>query len=243
MLYQQLLKAKEKQSKLIALLIDPGKKDHDHLVEVVQKANECKIDFILVGGSIVGHDIDETITYLKDNSSIPVFLFPGSLLQLSFKADGVLLLSLISGRNPDLLIGNHVSAALMLKNSALEVIPTGYILIENGKTTSVSYMSNTSPIPKDKPEIVIATAIAGELLGLKLIYLEAGSGALEPVDKETIAQVKKDVDIPLIVGGGIKSLHDIENCCQAGADVIVVGNSIESQPELLNQFVQLVHSY
>jgi len=243
MLYQLIHNASANKSKLIALLIDPGKKDQNHLSDVLKRANENKIDFILIGGSIIGKNIDETVKFVKDNTNIPVFLFPGNLLQLSDKADGIFLLSLISGRNPDLLIGNHVSAAFFLKNSNLEIIPTGYILIENGKSTSVSYMSNTTPIPADKPEIAAATAITGEQLGLKVIYLEAGSGALNPVSSGTISQVKNEINIPLIVGGGIKTTDDIRNSCKAGADVVVIGNIIENNPNLLGEFVSIVRSY
>ncbi|HKL37604.1 MAG TPA: geranylgeranylglyceryl/heptaprenylglyceryl phosphate synthase, partial [Bacteroidales bacterium] len=164
---------------------------------------------------------------------IPVVLFPGNLMQVSPHADGIFFLSLISGRNPDLLIGNHVLSARMIKNSGLEVIPTGYILINGGSTSSVEYISNTKPIPANKTDIITATALAGELLGHKLIYLESGSGAAQPAYFDLVNEIKKQVALPLIVGGGLKKPSDLENLCQSEADMVVVGNAIEQNPDIL----------
>jgi putative glycerol-1-phosphate prenyltransferase len=221
--------------KLFALLIDPEEYDKRSLTKIINIANISEIDFILVGGSYISsiEKFEETIQFIKANSDIITILFPGNYMQVSGNADGILLLSLISGRNPDYLIGHHVLAAQKIKNSKLEVIPTGYILIENGKTTSVEYISNTKPIPKDKHEIIVSTAIAGELMGNKLIYLEAGSGAINPIRSEIIRKVKQSINVPLIVGGGITDKETVKEIYRAGADIVVVGNAIEKQPELL----------
>ena len=184
------------------------------------------------------YDIDKSFDLIKKNTTIPALLFPGSLLQITNKADGILLLSLISGRNSDLLIGNHVIASARIKRSNLEVLPTGYILIEGGKSTSVEYMSNTKPIPAEKIDIAVATAMAGEMLGLKYIYLEAGSGAKTSINIKIIKGVKENISIPLIVGGGIKTPNDVKSAFNAGADIIVVGNVIEQNPEILHELVK-----
>ncbi len=229
--------------KKLAVLIDPDKHTDKSLTEISIKSEKDGADFLLVGGSLLFSSIDNAIAVIKENSALPVLLFPGNMLQITDKADGILLLSLISGRNPDLLIGNHVIAAPFLKGSSLEIIPTGYILVDGGKTTSVEYMSNTKPIPADKSDIVIATALAGELIGLKTIYLEAGSGALNPVNEEIVNRVKNNISIPLIVGGGIKDNITLENICRAGADVIVVGNAFEKDAGLLKSFSEVIHQY
>lgn len=188
-----------------------------------------------MGVSLVSNPIAPFIQKIKENSEIPVLLFPGNLLQISNNADGILFLSLISGRNPDLLIGNHVASAPMIKSSGMEVISTGYILVENGKSTSVENISNTKPVPSDKPDIASATAIAGEMLGFKLIYLEAGSGAQHPVKTEMITRVKKNIKVPLVVGGGIRNSEDAKNILNAGADIIVIGNVIEKDTSFLKK--------
>ncbi|NOZ45912.1 MAG: geranylgeranylglyceryl/heptaprenylglyceryl phosphate synthase [Chlorobi bacterium] len=243
MLLNLIYNAVYKKKKLFALLIDPGKINNKTLQKTVLQATEFGADILFVGGSIVNDYIDDTILFIKSFTNIPVFLFPGNLLQLSKHADGVILLSLISGRNPELLIGNHVSAAFMLKKTGIEIIPTGYIIIGNNNQSAVSYMSNTLPIPDNKPEIVVATALAGEMLGLKLIYLEAGSGVNNPVNVDTIKKVKNEVEVPLVVGGGLKDIHAIDSACKAGADIIVIGNSIENDISLLKPFIEKVHSY
>lgn len=218
----------------LAVLIDPDKQqNNDKLLKTIETCVACNVDFIMVGGSLVSGSTDSIIDTIKKNCHLPVVLFPGSLLQLTPNADAIFLLSLISGRNPEFLIGNHVLAAPMLKKSKLEVIPVGYILIESGHLTSVQYISNTIAIPSDKPDIAVATAIAGEMLGLKTIYLEAGSGALNPVPEKIIRAVKSQISIPLIVGGGIKTREQLELTYQSGADIVVIGNSLENDPDRL----------
>ncbi len=227
----------KQDKKIFALLIDPDHHNDQSLINTTKLADESKVDLILVGGSILHNSIEHSIELIKKHTNIPVILFPGNLLQITNKADGIMLLSLISGRNPDLLIGNHVIAASSLKNSNLEILPTGYMLVEGGKTTSVEYMSNTKPIPSDKADIAISTALAGEMLGLKYIYLEAGSGALKKPTTQIIESVKRNISIPLIVGGGLKNTSDIRQTIDAGANIIVVGSAIEKNPSILPNLV------
>jgi phosphoglycerol geranylgeranyltransferase len=219
--------------KSIALLLDPDKAKGDSLRNILNAANESNTDFIFAGGSLTFTSIDLLIEEIRKISSIPVFLFPGNLLQLTLKADMILLLSLISGRNPELLIGNHVIAAPYLKDIREKLISVGYILINCGKMTSVEYISQTEAIPSNKPEIAVATALAGEMLGHQLIYLEAGSGASIPVPVSLVKAVRENISIPLAVGGGIRSGEEIEEIFNAGADLIVLGNGCEKNPELL----------
>jgi phosphoglycerol geranylgeranyltransferase len=226
--------------KQIAVLIDPDKTDAKKLVKTIQQAELAKVDFYLVGGSLLlKNNLDEIIAIIKKNSKKKVYLFPGNPSQISVKADGILLLSLISGRNAELLIGNHVLAAPILKQSKLTIISTGYMLIESGTQTTVSYISNTTPIPANKPAIATCTALAGEQLGLKTIYLEAGSGAQNSVSKEIIKAVKKQINIPLIVGGGIRSIEQIETAFLAGADVVVIGTAIENDIKFLEEIKRI----
>jgi len=234
--YEQL---KDRSKKRVALLVDPDGYDNKSLDELIEKINLYPPDLLLVGGSILFKPIEITITALKLGTRLPVFIFPGNLYQLSDRADGILFLSLISGRNPEFLIGNHVLAAPHLGRSGIEVIPTGYMLIGNGKTTSVEYMSNTSPIPGDKPDIAVATAMAGEMLGLKSLYLEAGSGATHSVDTGIISSIRKSISLPLIVGGGIRSTETALELFNAGADMIVVGNALEKDPDLIKDFIDM----
>jgi putative glycerol-1-phosphate prenyltransferase len=219
--------------KSIALLLDPDKAKGDSLVRILEIANKSNADYIFAGGSLTFNSIDVLIDEIRKHSSIPVVLFPGNLLQLTLQPDKILLLSLISGRNPELLIGNHVIAAPFLKNIKEKLISTGYILIGNGHRTTVEYISQTESIPADKPEIAVATALAGEMLGMKMIYLEAGSGASNHVPVNLIRSVRQNISIPLAVGGGIRSKEQIEDVFNAGADLIVLGNSCEKNPELL----------
>lgn len=238
--------ARGKQGKKsIAVLIDPDKiADPDQLEPLLRLANENCVDYFFVGGSLVTtSNLTDVVKTIKDNISIPVVLFPGSALQIDPSADAILFLSLISGRNPDLLIGQHVVAAPILKSNKVEVLPTGYILINSGKTTSVAYISNTTPIPEDKYSLAACTAMAGEMLGLKLIYLDAGSGAEREVNKKMIGTVRKAVDVPLIVGGGINTPQKALNALEAGADLIVIGNALEKSPELLTEIAEKIYDW
>jgi putative glycerol-1-phosphate prenyltransferase len=231
-----------RQRKHFAVLIDPDKYDRQRLEAVVSRAEQSQVDFIFVGGSLLTFDhLDETIRAIKASTTIPVILFPGSIMQIHEKADAVLLLSLISGRNADLLIGKHVIAAPYLKKSNLEILPTGYMLIESGPLTTAQYISNTIPIPRKKDDIAVCTAMAGEMLGLRLIYMDAGSGAEVPVSTSMIKKVKESISIPLIIGGGIRTPEQAHESCQAGADIIVVGNAIEKDPSVINEIASAVH--
>jgi phosphoglycerol geranylgeranyltransferase len=220
--------------KSIALLLDPDKAKEDLLKGILKAANDSKTDYIFAGGSLTFASIDNLITEIKKFSSIPVVLFPGNLLQLTHKADLILLLSLISGRNPELLIGNHVIAAPYLKKVKEKLVSVGYILISCGNKTSVEYISQTEAIPSDKPEIAVATAMAGEMLGLKMIYLEAGSGSTNPVPVNLIKAVRENISIPIAVGGGIRNKTEVETIFNAGADLIILGNGCEKNPGLLS---------
>ena len=232
----------DKKRKKLAVLIDPDKPSDAQILSMVEKANAADVDFFFVGGSLLVTDsLDHCIKLIKEHSKIPVLIFPGNSLQISKYCDGFLLLSLISGRNPEMLIGRHVIAAPYLKLYGNEIIPTGYMLIDSGKATSVTYMSDTTPIPHDKDDIAMCTAIAGEMLGLKLIYLEAGSGAMMPVSTSMISKVKQMISIPLIVGGGIKTPDMAAEAVKAGADVIVIGTAFEKEPDLLNKFAEAIH--
>jgi len=240
-IYQQILNRSLEGKKQFAWLIDPDKYTNTHLEHVLPIAMKSGVDLVFIGGSLlVDNLVDNCINIVKSNSDLPVILFPGSPIQLHNGADALLFLSLISGRNADLLIGRHVEAAPFIKKSDLEVIPTGYMLVDCGKPTTASYISNTFPIPYDKPDIAACTAMAGELLGLKSIYLDGGSGAARPISSRMIEMVKQSVDIPLIVGGGMRTKEQISEVCQAGADVVVIGNAIESDPELLYHFGEAV---
>jgi len=229
--------------KFFAVLIDPDKYEQKGLGFVISSARETNVDFILVGGSLLTYDhLDETLQYIKDHTDIPVILFPGSIMQINEKADALLLLSLISGRNADMLIGKHVIAAPYLKKSKLEILPTGYMLIESGPLTTAQYISGTLPIPRLKDDIAVCTAMAGEMLGLRLIYMDAGSGAEMPVSPSMIKNVKENISIPLIVGGGIRTPEQAVAACSAGADMIVVGNAIENDYKCLKEIADAVHS-
>jgi len=230
------------KSKIFCLLIDPENHTRSSLVRLVEEANQAHVDFILVGGSLLSQTLDHSIRMIKEHTGIPVVLFPGSLMQVSPHADGILFLSLISGRNPDLLIGNHVLAAKMISKSGLEVIPTGYILLGGEQVSSVEYISNTKPIPAQKTDLVSATALAGELLGHQLIYLESGSGAAQPVYPQIIREVKKHVALPLAVGGGLQTPDDVHRVCLAGADVVVVGNALEKDPLMIRDMTAVTRS-
>ena len=222
-------------NKSIGLLLDPDKSDERSLDRMLGIAVESRADYILAGGSLSFNTIDPLIDQIKRRCSIPVVLFPGNLLQLSLRADIILLLSLISGRNPELLIGNHITAAPYLKNARQKLVSAGYILINCGTRTSVEYISQTEAIPSSKPEIVVATALAGEMLGLGIIYLEAGSGAGYHVPVDVIKAVRENISIPIAVGGGIKNAGEVGAILNAGADAVILGNGCEKNPDLLRE--------
>ena len=243
-IYKNILAKTAQGKKLFAILIDPDKQRNSDLLYTIQKANSANVDCFFVGGSLLLNDnLGECIKTIKENSNIPVLLFPGNELQINKDADGILFLSLISGRNPDLLIGKQVSTAPILKETDLEVISTGYMLIESGKATTASYMSNTLPIPRDKNGIASSTAIAGEYLGMKLIYMDGGSGANNSIESEMIKHVSSSINVPLIIGGGICNKEKAIENCKAGADIIVVGNAIEKNPDLITEISEAIHSF
>ena len=227
--------------KQLAVLVDPDKTGEKALDLIVSNSIDSGVDYFFVGGSLlINNQLDHVISALKKAGNIPVVLFPGNSLQMSVKADAILFLSLISGRNAEMLIGRHVISAPYLKLSALQVIPTGYMLIESGKPTAVSYMSNSNPIPADKDDIAMCTAMAGEMLGLKLIFMDAGSGAINPVSETMINHVKQSIEVPLIVGGGIRTPEQARKTAGAGADVLVIGNAVEKSPSLINEIAHSI---
>jgi phosphoglycerol geranylgeranyltransferase len=241
-LYSDLLEKKRNGQKSFAVLLDPDKLDPESCLRLVRMGAESKIDYFFVGGSLLtNNNLHAIVKSVKNHSDIPVVLFPGNYLQIDAAADAILLLSLISGRNADYLIGQHVTAAPLLKKSGLEILSTGYMLVDCGKQTTVSYISNTTPIPYDKPSVAACTAMAGEMLGLQLLYLDGGSGAINPVSPKMISAVRKLTQIPLIVGGGINSSQKAIDALSAGADVIVVGNGIEKNHQLLSEVSDKVH--
>jgi phosphoglycerol geranylgeranyltransferase len=243
-LLNNLYERKAQGKKSFAVLIDPDKVNLDNFSTLLNLCTEYGADYIFVGGSLItNYIITEVITQIKKHTNIPVILFPGNSLHIDSQADAILLLSLISGRNPEFLIGQHVISAPLLRKSGLEILPTGYMLIDSGRPTTVSYISNTTPIPHDKSGIAACTAMAGEMLGLKITYLDAGSGAMNPVSPEMIAAVRQSVDTPIIVGGGINTAKKAKNALSAGADVIVVGNGIEQNIDLLQEIAISVNSY
>ncbi len=242
-LYNNIIAAKRTNKKKFVVLLDPDKTHGLMLDQTIKLCNDAHVDYLFLGGSLLMHtDLDDYILRIKAQSDIPVILFPGSTHQISSEADALLYLSMISGRNPELLIGKHVESAAQIKQSGIEVISTGYILIDGGRQTSVNYMSNTMPIPSDKNSIAVSTAIAGELLGLKMIYLEAGSGATTPVSSSMITAVSNSIDIPLIVGGGIRTPEAAEKSIKSGADILVIGNAIEKDPQLIIDMSAAIHS-
>ncbi|MBS1602051.1 MAG: geranylgeranylglyceryl/heptaprenylglyceryl phosphate synthase [Bacteroidetes bacterium] len=242
-IYESLLTKKRKGQKSFAVLIDPDNVNAKRLEELARLAVSAEVDYLLVGGSLViSNHLDEVVQHIRSHCSIPVILFPGTPSQVSRYADGLLYLSLISGRNPELLIGQHVISAPAVRSSGLEIISTGYMVIDGGAPTTVSYISNASPIPADKNEIALCTAMAGEMLGMKLIYMDAGSGARHAISEEMIAAVASHIEVPLVVGGGIREPEKAYLNCKAGADVIVVGNAIEKDASLIREMSAAVHS-
>lgn len=237
-IYESILKKFYNGKKQFALLLDPDEYNPKDYVMLTDKIRSSKVDVVLVGGSLLlKNNLDVLLKHLRENLKIPVILFPGNLMQLSPYADALLFMSLVSGRNPDLLIGQQVLAAPQVKQLNLEPISTGYMLVDRGAPTAVSYMSNSIPIPGDKNSIAVATAMAAEMLGSKLIYMDGGSGAKTPITGSMIQDVKQQISVPLIVGGGINTPEKVYNACKAGADVVVVGNIIEKNIDLLRDMV------
>ena len=234
-IYQDILEAKRNGQKLLAILLDPDKIILEKLEVLVEKINQSPATHLFIGGSHVQNNIlDELIIALKQKISLPIVLFPGNPSQISAQADAILFLSLISGRNPDYLIGHQVDAVPILKKTHLEIISTGYVLIESGSETAVARVSNTKPLDRNNCEYVMYTAQAGEMLGHKLIYLEAGSGAKQAVPLEIIKKASNNIEIPLIVGGGIIDLQGIQKAYEAGADLVVIGTAFENDVEFFN---------
>ena len=228
-IYASILKAKKNQQKLLAILVDPDKIELSNVENIATKINQSPANFIFIGGSLVQNNIlDDLILSLKHFCQLPIVLFPGNPSQISNNADGILFLSLISGRNPDFLIENQVKAIPVLKKTNLEIIPTAYILIKTGKKTAVEIVSKTKALSQNNPNFILETAQAGEMLGHQLIYLEAGSGADFPIEVTIIQQIAQNISIPLIVGGGIKSLQEIEKAYHSGADLVVIGTAFEN---------------
>ena len=236
MIYQNIVTAMKNGQKLLAVLIDPDKLTAAKAPEFVKKINRSVATHIFVGGSTVAENITETLVRtLKAHTELPVVIFPGDISQITDHADSILFLSLISGRNPEYLIGKHVASISTLKQTTLEVIPTGYILVENGKETAVQRVTHTIPMSRDHTQAIVDTAIAGELLGMKLVYLEAGSGAIHPVTPNIISDVKEELNIPLIVGGGIRTKAQLEKAYTSGADMVVIGTAFEDDETFFNE--------
>lgn len=242
-IYRQILVNREKGIKMLAILIDPEKCHGRNLAAIIAALKVSPPDFVFIGGSHAVKSLDNLIEVIKEEVDTCIILFPGDASQFSEKADAMLYLSLLSGRNPEYLIGQHIKSATAIFESGIEVIPTAYLLIDGGKISSVEYISNTSAIPTDKKEIARSTAIAGELLGMRLTYLEAGSGANNTVPTDMISYVRSTISSPLIVGGGITSTKVLENIFNAGADIVVVGNIFEENPSKMVEFIKWVNQY
>jgi len=238
-IYSRILKKAKAGEKQLAVLIDPDSHDINDFESLATKLSAYPIDYFFIGGSLLSKDLlDQCLMAFKQVTAIPLIIFPGGIMQVNGKADALLFLSLISGRNPDLLIGKHVESVPYVLQSGLEVISTAYMLVDSGNMTTAQYISNTLPIPADKPEIAELTAKAGELLGMKLTYLDAGSGAKNSISPQMISLVKNIIDTPLIVGGGIRTAQDAKEKLDAGADMIVIGNVLEKNPQLIEELMK-----
>jgi putative glycerol-1-phosphate prenyltransferase len=242
-IYRKILLNRERKQKMIAVLLDPDKCKGRVLSATVSALLSNQPDFIFVGGSHTLMPTESFIELLKEETKSDVILFPGDASQFSGNAHAMLYLSLVSGRNPEFLIGQHITSSVAIKNSDVEVISTGYVLIDGGKPSSVEYISNTKPIPSDKKEIALSTAVAAELLGMKLVYLEAGSGATNPVPAELIEYVSCGLSLPLIVGGGIRTTEDLTAAYEAGADIVVIGNVLEHDPFKVSELVECARNF
>jgi phosphoglycerol geranylgeranyltransferase len=243
--FERLLNIRKERGAGYFVLLDPDKSDTEKLPTFVREATEAGVDGFLVGGSLMSTDeFEHHLTTIKKNTSVPVIIFPGSIMQVSSLADAILFLILISGRNPEHLIGSQVIAAPIISRSGLEPISTGYMLIEAGNTTSAEFMSNTKPIPRDKTDIAVAHALAAEIIGMKLVYLDAGSGANAPVPEEMIRAIAKTCSLPIIVGGGIRTPEDARKKVEAGASFVVTGTITEhnNHRSFVREFAEAVHS-
>jgi len=226
------------------ILVDPDTRNNQELKEFVREICDRGVDAILIGGSlIIDADFQESIRVVKENSTVPIIIFPGSVQQLSFKADAILYISLISGRNPNYLFGDHVIAAPYIKKMGIEPISTGYMLFESGRTTTAEFMSNTRPLPINKPEIAMAHALAAQYMGMSTIYMEAGSGADRSIPSQIVKAVSHYVDIPVITGGGIRTPEDARSKIEAGASFVVTGNVLDDSDNLslINEFARAIH--
>jgi len=240
-IYQQIIKKQTSGQKQFAILVDPDKINNEQIEKLCDAAIAYGVDYIFVGGSLItNNSLSNCVRRIRYACELPVVLFPGNGTHVDEQADALLFLSLISGRNADLLIGEHVASAPIIREKQLEAISTGYMLIESGNITTALYMSNTSPIPADKPDIAACTAMAGEMLGLKMIFMDGGSGAKNPVSEAMISAVRKSIQIPLLVGGGIRTPEKAAANCRAGADLIVIGNSLEKDPGLLKEMADAI---
>ena len=240
-LLKGILKKKSLGIKSLAVLIDPDYLKLKNLEQTLLLSNQQGVDYFFLGGSLILQDrMEETIKLIREMTNIPIILFPGNGQQIHSRADAILLLSLLSGRNPDYLIGKHVESAMRLKASQLEVLSTAYLLIDGAQANTAAYISQTQPIPANKPDIALATAMAGELLNMQLLYLDAGSGARKPVSETMIKKISDHIRLPLIVGGGIRDTETAYSILQAGADVIVVGNLFEEDPKQIKSIAALV---
>ncbi|NOR86091.1 MAG: geranylgeranylglyceryl/heptaprenylglyceryl phosphate synthase [Bacteroidales bacterium] len=240
-IYSHILNKSKTGQKQIAVLVDPDKHHSSDFDSLAKNLAAHPIDYFLIGGSLLSKDLlDDCLQAFKNVTDIPLIIFPGGIMQVNGKADALLFLSLISGRNPELLIGKHVESVPYILDAGIETISTGYMLIDGGNMTTAQYISNTLPIPADKPEIASLTAKAGEMLGMKVVYLDAGSGANNSVPPAMIKSVRKAIDLPLIVGGGIRSAKQAKEKLDAGADLIIIGTILEKQPELLAEIIAVV---
>ncbi|MBI4428238.1 MAG: geranylgeranylglyceryl/heptaprenylglyceryl phosphate synthase [Ignavibacteriales bacterium] len=243
--FEKLMSIKRDRGAGYLILIDPDKIVRDKLPAFVRESTEAGADGFLVGGSLMSTgEFDNVLRMIKSNTTLPVVIFPGSLFQVSSIADAILFLILISGRNPEYLIGHQVIASPIIKNIGLEAISTGYMIIESGKTTSAEFISNTKPIPRDKPDIAVAHALAAEFIGMRFLYLDAGSGADVPIPDELVKKISKASSLPIIIGGGIRTPEDALKKVEAGASFIVTGTIIEenSYGRLVREFAETVHS-
>lgn len=243
MIYNLIQNRIKKHQKSLLLLIDPDKFNAQRIQQIGNMIKGRSVPFIVVGGSMISSPISPVVKAIKEVLQLPIVLYPGSPTHLTEGADGLFLLSMISGRNPDLLIGHHVTAAPLLKQMNIEIISTGYMLIDGGCTTSVEYISQTRPIPANKSDIAVATAMAGEMLGLKMIYMDAGSGAKNPIPTEMIANVRENISLPMLIGGGIKTAQQLKAAYSAGADMVIIGNALEKNPDLLNEMLEVAENF